>query len=66
MTSELIIAQLAVLTMTQQDDFLAGHAVELDVDSLAIVQFRVQDHWLNGDGEVEVDDLEGGVEDIAL
>lgn len=52
--------------MTQQDDFLAGHAIELDVNSLAIVHFRVEDHWLNGDGEVKVDYLEGGVEDIAL
>ena len=44
MTSKLVVAQLTVLTVAQQNNFLAGHAVELDIDSLPIVQLRVEDH----------------------
>lgn len=51
--------------MTQEDNFFTGHAVEFDINSFSVIFFGVEDHWLNSNRKIQVDDLEGSVEDVA-
>jgi hypothetical protein len=65
MTGQTVEAQGALLSVADEGCLIVVHAVELDVNSAAVVLLGVEGNGLDGDREVEVDDLERSVENIS-
>jgi hypothetical protein len=62
---KLIVSKLAILAVAQEDYILTGHTVEFDVNSFSVIFFGVENNGLNSNGKIQVNDLEGSVEDVS-